>query len=344
MDDDTDTGKIGGAVLADCWKPEERGRALSTYALAPLLGPVVGPIAGGFITERTTWRWIFWTIVIANTVIQALGLVFLRETYVPQILHWKAERLKKATGNQSLRTEYGIRERAILGVLKTSLVRPFRLLGTQVIVQILGIYMAYLYGTTYLVLATFPTLWQDRYGESIGIAGLNYISLGLGFYLGANLCATFNDRIYRALKKRQNDVGRPEFRILLMIPASFFVPIGLFWYGWAAQAHIHWIMPNIGVFIFGIGVVIGFVCIQTFLVDAYPRYAASALAAATVLRSVASFGFPLFAPVMYDKLGYGWGNSLLAFIAIALGVPGPIVLWKFGERLRAKSQYAAGGG
>ena len=47
---------------------------------------------------------------------------------------------------------------------------------------------------------------------------------------------------------------------------------------------------------------------------------------------------------MYDKLGYGWGNSLLAFVAILLGVPGPLLLWKYGEILRAKSPFAAGGG
>ena len=47
---------LGGGVLSDLFTAEERGRAISIYSLAPLLGPAVGPIAGGFITERTTWR------------------------------------------------------------------------------------------------------------------------------------------------------------------------------------------------------------------------------------------------------------------------------------------------
>lgn len=33
---------IGGGVLSDCWKSEERGKAISIYSLAPLLGPAVG--------------------------------------------------------------------------------------------------------------------------------------------------------------------------------------------------------------------------------------------------------------------------------------------------------------
>ena len=160
----------------------------------------------------------------------------------------------------------------------------------------------FLYGVMYLVLSTFPSLWTLRYGESIGTSGLNYISLGIGFFLGSQICAPINDRIYKKLKKRNNNTGRPEFRVPVMVPASLLVPIGLFWYGWSAQAKVHWIMPNIGACIFSAGIIMGFQCIQTYIVDTYTRYAASAIAAATVLRSSAGFGFPLFAPVRVPVL------------------------------------------
>ena len=81
----------------------------------------------------------------------------------------------------------------------------------------------------------------------------------------------------------------------------------------------------------------------TTVVDAYTRYAASAVGAATVLRSLAGFGFPLFAPYMYNALGYGWGNSLLGFVAVGLGIPAPVLLWMYGQKLRERSPFAAGG-
>ena len=87
----------------------------------------------------------------------------------------------------------------------------------------------------------------------------------------------------------------------------------------------------------------GFQCTQSYLVDTYSRFAASAMGAAAFLRSLAGFGFPLFASYMYKALGLGWGNSLLGFIALGLGIPAPLLLWKYGERLRARSTYAAGG-
>lgn len=49
------------------------------------------------------------------------------------------------------------------------------------------------------------------------------------------------------------------------------------------------------------------------------------------------FSFPLFAPAMYDKLGVGWGNSLLAFLTLGLKGTSPVLLWYYGEKLRAMS-------
>lgn len=71
-------------------------------------------------------------------------------------------------------------------------------------------------------------------------------------------------------------------------------------------------------------------------------YGASALAATTSLRSVAAFTFPLFASNMYDVLGHGWGNTLLALVAFFVGGPGALLLYYRGPRLRELSPYAAG--
>jgi multidrug resistance protein len=334
---------IGGGLLSDCFLPEQRGRAISIYSLAPLLGPAIGPIAGGFIAENTTWRWCFYSTSIFTAVVQCFGVFFLQETYAPKLLAWKRDKLIKETGNTALHTEYDSPDKTVFNTIKTALQRPFRLLFTQPIVIVLAIYMAYLYGLMYLMLSTFPTLWTEVYHESVGIGSLNFISMGLGFFLGTQITAPLNDALYRRLKARNGGVGKPEFRVPIMVPASLLVPAGLFWYGWSAQARVHWIMPNIGACLFCAGTIIGFQCIQTYLVDSYTRYAASAIAAATVLRSLAGFGFPLFAPAMFKALDFGWGNSLLGFIAIVLGVPAPFMLWKYGEKLRGKSQFAAGG-
>jgi hypothetical protein len=79
--------------------------------------------------------------------------------------------------------------------------------------------------------------------------------------------------------------------------------------------------------------------VQNYLVDAYTQYAASAIAAATILRSLLGALLPLAGQPRYDKLGVGWGNSLLAFIALAFS-PVPWFFWKYGERIRTKNPIA----
>lgn len=132
---------IGGGVLADCWSPDERGKAISIYSLAPLLGPAVGPIAGGFIAEKTTWRWVFWSIAAVDVLIFISGFFFLQETYGPRILAVKAEKIRKA-GNPDAKTEFEHPERTLGKIIRIAMVRPFRLLGTQPIIQLISLYMA----------------------------------------------------------------------------------------------------------------------------------------------------------------------------------------------------------
>jgi MFS family permease len=136
---------IGGGVLSDVFTADQRGKAISIYSLMPLLGPAIGPVAGGFIAENTTWRWVFWSTTILDGFIQLSGFFFLQETYAPTILAKKSARLRKETGNAALHTEWED-EKKLSQILKTAAIRPFKLLGTQVIIQIIAMYMAYLYG------------------------------------------------------------------------------------------------------------------------------------------------------------------------------------------------------
>ena len=91
-----------------------------------------------------------------------------------------------------------------------------------------------------------------------------------------------------------------------------------------------------GIAIFGCGYIVGTMAAQAYIVEAYPDYTASAGAASMLPRNIFAFAFPIFAPGLYKSLGYGIGNTVLASIAVVLGVPAPFVLWKYGARLRRK--------
>ncbi|KAJ4175248.1 hypothetical protein NW754_005669 [Fusarium falciforme] len=333
---------LGGGVLSDCWRAEERGTATAIYSLAPFLGPAVGPIAGGYLTQYMHWRWVFWVVSMADALVQVLAFLFLNETYPPKILKKKADKLRKETGNMALHTEFENPDRTFLQSLRKNLMRPFIMLFTQPAIQITALYRAYLYGLMYLVLASFPMVWEEQYDQEPGRASLNYLSLGVGFVIGLQISGPLIDKVYATLKNHYNHPGRPEFRVPLMFPTALVTPAGLVLYGVSAHLQLHWIIPNIGAAIFAAGLIQSFQCAQTYIVDSYERYAASATGAAAFVRTMAGFSFPLFAPAMYEKLGIAWGNGLLAGTAMFLCLLVPCVLWRWGEWIRKKSPYCAG--
>lgn len=166
----------------------------------------------------------------------------------------------------------------------------------------------------------------------------------IGFFVGAQSGGRLVDYGYRRLKAQSPDnTGVPEFRVPILFFSTLLLSAGLFMYGWSAETTTFWLVPDIGVAIFSIGASMTFTGLQTYTIDAYPLYAASAIGATAVARSLTGFSFPLFATYMYDDLRWGWGNSVLGFAILAIGYGGAFVLWFYGARLRAASPYAKGG-
>ncbi|KAG9310436.1 MFS polyamine transporter [Chiua virens] len=338
---------IGGGVLGDCWLPEERGQAIAVYSLAPLLGSVIGPITGAWIAERSTWRWVFWSTTIVDAAVQALGLIFLQETFAPLLLERKAKKIRKSLDLEKgpyreVRTIFdGNQDRFWQAIFAKSMIRPFALFVREPIIQLLGIYMAYLYGTIYLFLTTIPSIFEGIYNQPVGIAGLHYLALGIGLIGALQINARTMDRIYVYLKHKNGGIRKPEFRLPAMFVGTILLPIGLLITGWTVQARTYWIVPDVGIVLIGAGVILNFQVTQNYIVDVFTLYAASAFAAVYCFRSLAGCGFPLFAPAMYSALGFGKGDTVLGVVAIVLGCPAPFILWYYGERIRNASRHAA---
>jgi MFS family permease len=269
----------------------------------------------------------------------AVSIVFffvVPETHVPTLLERKAARLRKETGNS------GCKSRMDDGIppkqrLVQSLVYPVRMLLFSPIVASMCIYIAVLYGLLYILFTTFTEVFEGQYGFSSGESGLSFLGSGVGMLLGLLYAGFLSDRAIK-LKMQRHEQPCPEDRLpwYITVPGSLSIPAGLFIYGWATDKRIPWIVPEIGNAVTGYGMILTLMAIQTYLVDAFTSRAASAIAACTVLRSLAGGLLPLCGLELYDKLGLGWGNSLLAFIALGMS-PIPILFQLFGERLRARS-------
>ncbi|KDN43772.1 MFS general substrate transporter [Tilletiaria anomala UBC 951] len=132
--------------------------------------------------------------------------------------------------------------------------------------------------------------------------------------------------------------GKPEYRLPFCLVGMLILPAALLMFGWAADQRLHWSLPLLGSLLTGMSTILCFQTILVYLVDAFVPYSASATACCVLVRSLLAAVFPLFAESLYTSLGFGWGSTLLALVGL-LGVPVPIVLFRFGEALRTRYKF-----
>lgn len=261
-------------------------------------------------------------------------LFVLKESYAPTLLEKEAIRMRKETGNQRYQSKLLLNV-TFQQLFVQQIIRPIKMLVFLPVVTLLCTYVAILYGILYLLFATYPFVFHDTYGFSTFATGLVYIPGAAGTLLGLFYIGILSDK---RLKQRAA-IGwevTPEDRLPLIItaPGVLMFPAGLFMYGWSGQAHTHWIVPLLGTAITGFGSIVIFTAVQTYLVDAFQEYAASAIGANIMLRGIVGALIPVGGLGLYERLGWGWGNSLLAFLALIFA-PVPFSIGVYGAQVRA---------
>ncbi|RHZ67354.1 uncharacterized protein CDV56_109071 [Aspergillus thermomutatus] len=337
---------LNPAITGDLFAIKKRGSAMSITSMIPILGSAVGPIAGGYITQYLSWRWTFWLMAITTGGVSILMALVLKESYVPVI---RRKALKKASPNRervSSTSKYFTGwNRATVKALVLLVIRPFVILSSSRIAVLMGLYLAVLFAYISLVAATLATIFQEVYGFSESQSGLVYIALTIGTLSGALMCNfTLDYFLQRGLpltKPVVNDgtaaLPRPENRLIPIIPAMLAFPVGLLLYGWSLQQRFHWIVPTIATVLCGFSLSSSTTPIMNYLVDVFGDRAASAVAAVLPLRYIAGAFLPVAAPYMYATLGYGWGNSLLAFV-LCVVAPIPLLVIVQPQRMRALTE------
>jgi multidrug resistance protein len=328
-----------GGVIADMFPAAQRGLAMSFFAAAPFLGPVLGPIIGGFLGETAGWRWVMGFLAAFSGALWIMGTLLIPETYAPVLLRRRAAKLSQMTGKLYLSRTDADRGKVRIGdAFKTALSRPWILLLKEPIVLLLSIYMAIVYGTLYMLFAAFPIVYAGNRGWSQGISGLAFLGIMVGMIMAVVYNIIDNKRYVRV--EAENDGFAPaEARLPPTLVGSICLPIGLFWFAWTNSPSIHWMASIAAGVPFGFGMVLVFLGIMNYLIDAYTIFAASVLAANSVLRSCFGAAFPLFTAYMYNSLGIHWASSIPAFLALAC-VPFPFLFYKYGRGIRERCKYA----
>jgi len=304
------------------------------------LAPVIAPIAGGWIVSspRLSWRWTEWVTLIISSAAFIIALLFLPETYFPVILKWKAEHLRRITGNSQYISEHENSATFFVRV-KKNLPLPVTFLATEPVVGVLGGYLVLLYILLFSFLSGFDYIFKRTYRVESGIQGSYFGAIAFGSTAFMLLAPGLYSWARRKTEYTRGASVTPEFRLWPGIVASPFLPVSLFLLGWTNYPSVSVWWGLTACFLFGVVLTAIYVSSYEYIIDSYKEHAAVALASITMVRYLIAGGMVIAARPMYEGIGVHWTMTLLGCIATILA-PAPFLFWKYGERIRKRSPYA----
>ncbi|CAD6569569.1 MAG: hypothetical protein ASARMPRED_002949 [Alectoria sarmentosa] len=198
-----------GVLLGDIWAPEQRGVAVSGYAIAVVGGPTIGPLVGGAISSSyLRWRWTEYLTGIIMMAQLILDLLLCDESYAPTLLVYKARRLRQETGNWALHAKHEEWDVSLKELAQKYLIRPFQMLFTP-ICFLVSLYAACVYGILYANLGEFSIAFEEIRGLGPVTSNLPFIALFVGI-LAAAILNIYNNRYYFKRFRENGNRAVPE--------------------------------------------------------------------------------------------------------------------------------------
>ena len=223
--------------------------------------------------------------------------------------------------------------------LYLAVTRSAVLLTTEPTVTFFTLWSAFAFGLVFISTQSIPLVFGNTYGWQSYSGGLVQAAIGIGQLVGFGACLIQKHIYLKSASNNKEQPGSPvpEAILHLSIPSTLILAGGLFMYGWSIFQP-HWIVTAVGLGLIGFASIVIVNAASIYVTDAYSDYAASAIAAVAFGENTLAAFLPLAAKPMYNRLGYQWASSLLAFVALALTLAPIALLWK-GQTIRSRSKF-----
>lgn len=331
---------IVGGTITDIWKGDkDRSIPMSIFGFTSVVGIALGPFIGSAIAANMNWRWIYYIQLAFDGGCLPIFYFILSETRHDVLLARRAQKLRK-NGRPNAYAKSEIDKPSVWQSLRISFTRPVKMLVSEWVVFSFTLWVSFAWGLLFLFQSSIVQTFSTNYNFGTMPTGLIQLALSVGAVIGT-VINPIQDQLYlRSAKRNKERPGKPipEARLYFSVPGSLLFTVGLFWYGWASYPHVHWIVPTIGITVVGLGIYSIYLAVVNYLADAYEKYAASALSAASLGRNTFGAFLPLASQSMYTNLGFQWASSLLGFVALVLSVA-PVLILVRGEEIRRRSPF-----
>ncbi|KJA19694.1 hypothetical protein HYPSUDRAFT_856658 [Hypholoma sublateritium FD-334 SS-4] len=316
-------GVVGTGIIGDIFRVEERGRAMSVFFAATLIGPSIAPLAGGYAAQYYSWRAMQGALGVTGIITLYFIWVFLPETS-----HFSADGGKTELKNTKvLRNFISVNPLRPLWLLRSP---PFFMIGIILSVCVIGIFAQ-------IIPLTF-TIRERYHIYNEAWVGACLLPTGFGNMAGAIMIGPISDRMVIQWRAKRGGVWYPEDRLrAAILPLLIVIPGSILVLGLASkylEGTLGLVVTLICLFFNGMGVDMTFGPLSAYLVDVIQSSSAESLAANTAFRAVVlSFSIAITLPLV-NSIGLLMTNVLCSALTwISCGL-----LWIIicrGEQLRA---------
>lgn len=196
------------------------------------MGPSLGPLLGGFSVPVYGWRWTQWELLWLAGPVLIFMLFTLPETSAETILLRRAKRLRKATGNQNMKSQSEIDQAhfSVKNISFNALVKPWQINALDPAVLFTTFFTGLIYGIFYTFFEVFPIVYGEIYHFTISSIGLSFLTVIIAVVVSTPLYMLyFRSRMEPRIVKFGN--GTPEFYLAASMWTCWLLPAGLFIFG-----------------------------------------------------------------------------------------------------------------
>lgn len=324
---------LRSGTIADIVTRAEIGKYVAITSISSIVAPSLGPICGGLITQRFGWNAIFWFLLILTAII------------ITAILVWLPETCRSIVGNGStlpprwnrpLTNIFKERQSITMPPEREAVVSTFSrkkidFLSVLTILSdpetILVVLLAGIISFGLSALSTSTTVQFSRvYGINSAQQGLLFLPQALGSIISACVNSQLLDYNFRRhghrvglhfTKRKQPSIGEMEqmpiekARLQIVWPACALGAIWLILYGWSLSLRLHIAVPIIAMSLFSITMGLAFGTIFVLVVDLHQNRAATASAAASLIKCAFTAAASASVEPMLTSLGDGWTFTLI---------------------------------
>ena len=259
---------VAGGTLRDIFEPSQLQMPMAIFSASPFMGAAVGPVLGGFINYfSSTWRWTYYVLMIWSGVLLGLVVLCIPETYPPVLIHQAARgKQRNARGKECGTPSSEVDKPSVVRTVAYSIRRPLMMLFLDPMCFCLCLLSSVVLGILYLFFNSFTIVFSGVYDLNLWQSGLCFLGIATGMILAVLSNVGFHWHYARLLKKN-NMVVKAEWRLIPSIVGAWLCVGGLFMFAWTTYPSVHWIVPIIGIALFGLGSLLVFTGVFTFLVE-----------------------------------------------------------------------------